>query len=407
MKLPKDWEVHSLRDFIEKLESGVSVNAEDIPVSNGSPAVLKVGCVSGGVFYPQENKRILESEIHRAKLTVRKGTVIISRSNTQELVGECAYIKQDYPNLYLSDKTWQTIFKPGAPLDARWLGYLLSSPGVKQKLGNLSNGTSGSMKNISKESFLSLEVITPPPEEQSAIADFLDVLDRNIEQTDKLIAAKARIKRGLVQQLLSGGKRFAEFGNETWQEAHFGDFLMESRIPGSNGVEAKKITVKLYGKGVVEKTEKLLGSANTKYHIRRAGQFIYSKLDFLNGAFGIIPQQLDGYESTLDLPAFDIDERLDPLWLFYFVSRSHFYKRYANAAEGGRKARRVQPDEFLKTKARFPSIEEQRRIAAVLNACDKEITLLKQQLAALKRQKRGLMQKLLTGQIRLFSETAL
>jgi type I restriction enzyme S subunit len=48
-----------------------------------------------------------------------------------------------------------------------------------------------------------------------------------------------------------------------------------------------------------------------------------------------------------------------------------------------------------------PSIEEQRRISEVLNACDKEIELLKQQLDALKRQKRGLMQKLLTGQIRV------
>jgi type I restriction enzyme S subunit len=223
MKLPKDWEIHSLRDFIEKLESGVSVNAEDIPVSDGSPAVLKVGCVSGGVFYPQENKRILESEIHRAKLTVRKGTVIISRSNTQELVGESAYIKQDYPNLYLSDKTWQTIFKQDAQVDARWLGHLLSSPSVKMKLGNLSNGTSGSMKNISKESFLSLEVITPPPEEQSAIADFLDVLDHNIEQTEELIADKTRIKRGLMRQLLTGQKRFKEFDGQEWSSKELKD----------------------------------------------------------------------------------------------------------------------------------------------------------------------------------------
>src|SRR5262245_15616378 len=149
---PADWDIHPLSYFIEKLESGVSVSAEDVSDGDGAPAVLKVSCVSGGAFYPEENKRILEGELTRAKVTVRKGTILISRSNTQELVGESAYINRDYPTLYLSDKTWQTIFRQGARLDVRWLGYVLASPSVKRRIGAISNGTSGSMKNISKES---------------------------------------------------------------------------------------------------------------------------------------------------------------------------------------------------------------------------------------------------------------
>ncbi len=71
-----------------------------------------------------------------------------------------------------------------------------------------------------------------------------------------------------------------------------GDILQESRIPGSDGATARKITVKLYGCGVVPKNDGRRGSAATKYYRRRAGQVIYSKLDFLNGAFGIIPPKL-------------------------------------------------------------------------------------------------------------------
>ncbi len=405
MKLPKDWERHSLRDFIEKLESGVSVNAEDIPVSNGSPAVLKVGCVSGGVFYPQENKRILESEIHRAKLTVRKGTVIISRSNTQELVGECAYIKQDYPNLYLSDKTWQTIFKPGAQVDARWLGYLLSSPGVKQKLGNLSNGTSGSMKNISKESFLSLEVITPPPKEQSAIADFLDVLDRNIEQTKKLIAAQIQFKRSLMQQMLTGKKRFKEFEGLEWESMKISDFAkLTLRATLKPDKPFKSLGIRSHGKGTFLKEdfepEKI--ELTELYEVK--GNDLIVNITFAwEGAIAIAGAQDLGALVSHRFPTYVFDtERAIPEYFRHVIIQKWFVEKLGLISPGGAGRNRVlSKKDFAKLEVLTPPLEEQRRIAAVLNACDKESTLLKQQLDALKRQKRGLMQKLLTGQIRL------
>ncbi|MBX3277907.1 MAG: restriction endonuclease subunit S [Acidobacteria bacterium] len=401
IELPANWVPHLLIDLIERLESGVSVNAENISVSDGTPGVLKVSCVSGGAFYPEENKRIHAEEIQRAKITAQKGAIIISRSNTRQLVGECGLVKDNHPNLFLSDKLWQTIFRDGSQVDARWLKYFLTMPSTRRKLAEMSNGTSGSMKNISKEDFLALEVMLPPPAEQRTIADALDQWDCAIEKLEQLITAKTRLKRGLMQQLLTGRKRFKEFEGQVWVEREFGVFLKESRVPGSDGKRARKLTVKLYGNGVIEKRDKLEGSANTKYYVRKAGQFIYSKLDFLNGAFGIIPAHLDGYESTLDLPAFEIADGFDGQWLLYHVTRSHFYKNYANTAEGGRKARRVQPEEFLKTKVRCPSLPEQRCIASVLNACDSEIDLLKRQLAALKKQKQGLMQQLLTGRIRV------
>lgn len=94
---------------------------------------------------------------------------------------------------------------------------------------------------------------------------------------------------------------------EEWEQHKIGDFLSISKILGHTGVEAKKLTVKLWGKGVVEKTDLYGGSENTQYYIRREGQFMYGKLDFLHAAFGIVPKNLDKYESTLDSPAFDLD----------------------------------------------------------------------------------------------------
>ncbi|TMC15751.1 MAG: restriction endonuclease subunit S, partial [Chloroflexi bacterium] len=189
--------------------------------------------------------------------------------------------------------------------------------------------------------------------------------------------------------------------NEPWKMVRIGGLLSESRIEGSNGRTAHKITVRLYGKGVQPKEEKSLGSEATKYYRRYAGQFIYSKLDFLNGAFGIIPTEMDGYESTLDLPCFDFQGSVLPKFFLYFVSREHFYSKFASAAIGGRKARRIQIEEFLSTEIELPNLDEQKCIAQVLDAGDQELALLNRKLALLKKQKQGLMQQLLTGKVRV------
>ena len=69
------------------------------------------------------------------------------------------------------------------------------------------------------------------------------------------------------------------------------------------------------------KEEIYKGSASTNYYIRKQGQFIYGKLDFLNQAFGIIPKELDGYESTLDSPAFDILQGLNAKYFSFGRNR--------------------------------------------------------------------------------------
>lgn len=242
----------------------------------------------------------------------------------------------------------------------------------------------------------------PPVSEQKAIASVVTTWDRGIRQLSDLIAAKLRFKQGLMQQLLTGGRRFPEFTDD-WDRRSIGSFLVESRIPGTHGAEAKKLTVKLYGKGVIPKIETRAGSIATKYYRRKAGQFIYSKLDFLNGAFGIIPTELDGFESTLDLPAFDISDSVDPDWFRFFVVRESFYKNLLGLANGGRIARRVNPDDLLKVSIPFPAKPEQSRIADTLNTADREIDLLRKKLDTFKTQKKGLMQKLLTGQVRVAS----
>ena len=133
-----------------------------------------------------------------------------------------------------------------------------------------------------------------------------------------------------------------------------------------------KITVKLWGKGVVAKDDK--GSAATQYFIRHAGQFIYSKLDFLNSAFGVIPEELEGYETTADLPAFDC-HGINPYFMFYRAIQQDFYYKNGSIADGSRKAKRIHADTFLEMPIQLPSMEEQNRIVTYLHQLDNLITL--------------------------------
>ena len=156
--------------------------------------------------------------------------------------------------------------------------------------------------------------------------------------------------------------RFAGFTG-AWEQRKIGDYLTLSKIPGHTGVDAKKLTVKLWGKGVVEKTDIYGGSQNTQYYVRRAGQFMYGKLDFLHAAFGIVPKSLDRFESTLDSPAFDLHE-IDGAFLQNRVTQQNFYLKFGNIANGSRKAKRIHEVTFLDMPIVVPSYAEQKKIGA-------------------------------------------
>jgi type I restriction enzyme S subunit len=184
-------------------------------------------------------------------------------------------------------------------------------------------------------------------------------------------------------------------GDPQWPPVKIGDLIRESRVKGSNGSKARKLTIRLYGRGIVASSDRG-GSEATNYYVRKSGQFAYSKLDCLNGAFGIIPPHLDGYETTLDLPAFDFVGDVEPSWFLQTVSRPGFYGRFKFAAIGSRKANRVPTDEFLATRLSLPPLAEQRAIAGVLATVEKAIAKTEMLTAALAEAKWATMRELLT-----------
>ena len=159
---------------------------------------------------------------------------------------------------------------------------------------------------------------------------------------------------------------------DDWEQRKVGNFLTESREVGHKGDVAHKMTVKLWSKGICEKNE--AGSSNTQYFIRHTGQFIYSKLDFLNCAFGVVPKNLESFETTADVPAFDCNE-INPYFMFYTAIQPAFYKKNGIIADGSRKAKRIHVETFLNMPFFIPNLEEQNKIVDALSSLDHLITL--------------------------------
>jgi type I restriction enzyme, S subunit len=214
--IPEDWDVVALDYLIKTLDAGTSVNsAEEKNSLAHEKSILKTSCVFSGDFVPSECKPIISSDIYRAKLNPRKDAIIISRMNTPALVGECGYVDRDYPYLFLPDRLWMTRPDENKTYHSRWLAFLLSFSSFNKAIKDCATGTSGSMKNISKNSLLSIKISLPIREEQTAIATILSDMDLEIGAIETKLTKARQLKQGMMHELLTGKIRLIDQG-----EAH-------------------------------------------------------------------------------------------------------------------------------------------------------------------------------------------
>lgn len=200
---PKGWEIKSLSEFIKSLNTGVSVNSTNKEYEEGDFGILKTSCVYSGIFRPSEAKVIREDEYERMRLSPKADSIIISRMNTTELVGKSAYIENDYNNLFLPDRLWQTE-KAELLYDVRWLSHALSFQSFSNEIGKISSGTSGSMKNISKKNYLKLPMIYPPIKLQNQFANRVQAIEAQKEQVQASLAQAEELFNSLLQRAFKG-----------------------------------------------------------------------------------------------------------------------------------------------------------------------------------------------------------
>jgi len=161
-----------------------------------------------------------------------------------------------------------------------------------------------------------------------------------------------------------------------WKKVKIGEFLTESKVLAEESDAAHRITVRLNCKGVEKRGLKAEKEGATKYYTRYAGQFIYGKQNIHKGAFGIIPPELDGFTSSADLPAFDIDEsKCVPEWIPLCLKVDERYKTLQKEVKGVG-SQRLAVNVFLNVEIPLPDVSIQRNILAKVGKKIASIALL-------------------------------
>jgi type I restriction enzyme S subunit len=238
-------------------------------------------------------------------------------------------------------------------IDKRLLPFVVSSErffdyAVKTSAGSLSPRTK--FQDLAK-----FEITLPPLNQQAKLAELLWAADEMVESYNKLIIQSIKIKQLYIDNFIN-----TIFSKDI-------DFIpLREVMAKSNSVKAtnidrnKLITVRLHLKGVVKnETVDGLKIGSTNYFIRRAGQFIYGKQNLFNGAMGIIPNELDGYLTSTDIPTFDINsQKILPDYLLAFLGRENYYKKLEKISSGSG-SKRISERNFLELQIAIPKIEKQ------------------------------------------------
>lgn len=284
-----------------------------------------------------------------------------------------------------------------------YFGELYQSQLISRQLELITQGSSN--QNINAENIKSLVVPLPSLSEQKAIVKIIIVWDRGIEALEQLIATKTKLKHTVTQQLLRGRKRFREFEKQEWQRTKISDFAKLSvRSTPKPNKPFKSLGIRSHGKGTFPKEdfepEKI---ELTELYEVQENDLIVNITFAWEGAIAIASPADSGALVSHRFPTYVFDtERAIPEYFRHVIIQKWFVEKLGLISPGGAGRNRVlSKKDFAKLEVLMPSVEEQRKIAAVLNAQDREIDLLQKQLAVLKKQKQGLMQKLLTGQIRV------
>lgn len=172
--------------------------------------------------------------------------------------------------------------------------------------------------------------------------------------------------------------------NSQWPLVRLGDILSSSKYAADilPDEEYKEVTVRLWGKGVTLRGIKLGSEIGTgKRFYVSPGQFIMSKIDARHGAFGVIPDELDGAVITSDFPLFDADpEKLDVEYLNWLSKTPWFIDACKKVSEGTTNRVRLKEQQFLGIEIFLPELSEQRRIVSrirFLSAKVREVTNLR------------------------------
>ncbi len=407
--VPNDWEVAKISDIAE-------INKESRDPSRESPDVafqyVDIESVTGGSGRIKENKKTLGKEApSRARRVIHENDVLMS--TVRPYLKAFTIVPKWYDNEICS--TGFAVLTSKENVDPRFLLHTLFSDNVISQCNRMMVGGQYPALNSSQVGEIKLPL--PPIPEQRAIVRVLGVVDSTIELTDCLIAKTERLKKGLMQQLLTHGIGNAQYIEtpigkipDVWQIVRIGDcvdlltgFPFESNLFSNNESDIKVV------RGI-NVTKGRLRWDKTKYwkSAKNLEKYLVQTNDVLIGMDGALVGKNYALVRERDLPILLVQrvarlrakDGLHPEFLYFLIGSPSFrnYVDKVNTSSGIAHISSKQIEDF---QIPFPPYSEQLKIVDILSAITMKLTLEVEEKKTLERVKYALMDLLLTGKIRI------
>ena len=322
---------------------------------------------------------------------VQSGDVIIADTAEDDTVGKCVeVVNVDNEKILAGLHTF--FCSPKLPFASGWLGFYINSFNYHNQLIPYITGIK--VSSISKSSIQETKLIIPPLAEQKAIATALSDVDALIAALEKKIAKKKLIKQGAMQQLLTGKKRLQGF-TEEWVEKKLEDIcdIIMGQSPSSIYYNIQNVGLPLIqGNADLENRQQIVRYYTSQItKVCEEGDVILS----VRAPVGAVGKAI--HKSCLGRGVCAIKINNDYIYHYLIYIEDDW-----NSFSKGSTFDSINSDELNKFSLSLPiTVKEQQAIATILSDMDKEISDLEAKRDKYRLIKQGMMQKLLTGQIRL------
>ena len=373
--MPEDWEVVRLGEIGKIIGGGTPSTKKKEFWKGAIPWISSSDIDENDVFNISQTRYITQDAIDKSstKSIEPNSILVVSRVG----IGKVA-INQ---NVLCTSQDIQALTQHNQ--DAFFLVYAIKN--LVSLVCRINQGTS--IKGFTKEVLSNLQVPLPPLAEQEKIASVLSTWDRQIQNLQSLITEKQNLKKGLAQTLLSAKIRFKGFSEE-WQVVRLGEVCEMKK-----GEQLNKIILdEVEGYPVINGG--ILPSGFTSAYNTFPNTITISEGGNSCGFVNYIQEYFwsGGHCYTL--------QNLKILDMFLFQVLKHNEKKIQMLRVGSGLPN-IQKRDLEKFSISIPSKIEQEKIAEILSEADNEITLLEQKLQSLEIQKKGLMQILLSGKVRV------
>ncbi|PID87565.1 hypothetical protein CSB07_01200 [Candidatus Gracilibacteria bacterium] len=393
--IPEDWEVKNLGEM-GKFYRGHSYNSTNV-VEDGL-LVLRSSNIKNGKLILDKDLQFVNNECNTNIKLKNQDLVICMANGSKNLVGKTAQYKGNY-NKPITVGAFCSIFR----MTNTYSKNLFNSPKYKEYLYVLLAGTN--INNLKTTNLEKLKFAIPKSfQEQQKIGKILNTCDSQIETTKQIIQKIELRNKGLQQQLLTGRKRLPGF-TEEWNELPLSKCLnYEPRGIPKPTENYLSLGIRSHGKGIFHKP-----NSNPK-DIAMEELFVVKEHDLVinitfawEQAIAIASKEDEGGLVSHRFPTYTFkrDKAIHEYFKYLIIQKYFKYKLDLISPGGAGRNRVLSKREFLKMKVIIPKVEEQKAIANVLEKANEQLNEYKEKLEKLEIQKKGLMQNLLTGKIRV------